>query len=56
MGLFDSGDAYNSEIWGDADVVAAAFRRGSGRSSVVVRLVDAGAYDTFKAEVALIRG
>lgn len=52
VGLFDSGDAYNSEIWGDADVVAAAFRRGSGRSSVVARLADAGTFEVFKAEIA----
>lgn len=52
VGLFESGDAYNSEIWGDADVVAAAFRRGSGRTSVVVRLTDAGAFDAFKAGLA----
>jgi putative ABC transport system permease protein len=49
VGVFDSGDAHNSEIWADADVVASAFRRGSGRSSLAVRLSDAGAFDAFKA-------
>ena len=52
VGIFDSGDAYNSEIWSDTDVVASAFRRGSGRTSLTVRLIDAGAFSAFKAELA----
>ncbi|MDR2011883.1 MAG: ABC transporter permease [Rhodanobacter sp.] len=52
VGIFDSGDAHDSELWGDADVVASVFRRGSSRSSVTVRLTDADAFDTFKAALS----
>jgi putative ABC transport system permease protein len=48
-GVFASGDAMDSEIWGDANVVADANRRGSSRSSVLVKLTDANAFDGFKA-------
>jgi putative ABC transport system permease protein len=49
VGIFDSDDALNSEVWGDASTVADANRRGSSRSSVFVKLVDANAFDGFKA-------
>lgn len=52
VGVFDSGDAYNSEFWGDTPVVASAFRRGSDTTSVVVQLTDPSALDAFKAELA----
>ena len=52
VGMFDSGDAQNSELWGDADVVASAYRRGSSRNSVTLQLQDAGALDAFKAALA----
>ena len=48
VGAFDSGDAHNSELLGDADVVASTYRRGSSRTSVTVRLTSADAFDTFK--------
>ena len=48
-GVFASGDALESEIWADADVVAQTYERGSGRNSVTVRLVDAQAFRPFKA-------
>ncbi len=48
VGAFDSGDAYNSEIWGDADVIGPAYRRGSGTTSVTVRLTGAGAFDAYQ--------
>jgi putative ABC transport system permease protein len=51
-GVFASGDAMDSEIWGDAGVVADANRRGSSRSSVFVRLTDANAFDSFKSALA----
>lgn len=47
-GVFASGDAMESEIWGDANVVADTYRRGSSRTSVVVRLTDAKALAEFK--------
>lgn len=38
VGAFESGDAYDSELWGDRQSVAATYRRGSSVSSVQVRL------------------
>jgi len=38
VGAFESGDAYDSELWGDRQSVAAIYRRGSSVSSVQVRL------------------
>jgi putative ABC transport system permease protein len=52
VGAFDSGDAHNSEVWGDGDVVASTYRRGSSRTSVTVRLTGAEAFDGFKAALA----
>jgi putative ABC transport system permease protein len=52
VGVFASGDAYDSEIWGDANVVADTYRRGSSRTSVFVKLTDAKALNTFKAALA----
>ncbi len=51
VGIFDSGDAHNSELWGDAESVAAAYRR-SGFQSVTARLTGPDAFDRFKAAVA----
>ncbi len=51
VGLFSSGDAMDSEVWGDASVVADTYRRGSSRASVMVRLTDPKAYDGFKASL-----
>jgi putative ABC transport system permease protein len=48
-GVFASGDALESEIWADANVVAETYERGSGRNSVTVRLADAQAFVPFKA-------
>ena len=49
VGVFSSGDAMDSEVWGDAGVVADTYRRGSSRASVTVKLADPGAFDAFKA-------
>jgi putative ABC transport system permease protein len=49
VGIFDSHNAMGSELWGDADIVASAYRRGSSRTSVFVRLTGADAFDAFKA-------
>ena len=48
-GVFASGDALESEIWGDANVVAETYERGSSRNSVTVRLADANGFKAFKA-------
>lgn len=52
VGVFASGDAYDSEIWGDANVIADTYRRGSSRTSVFVKLADAKALGTLKAALA----
>ncbi|MFC5524597.1 ABC transporter permease [Rhodanobacter ginsengisoli] len=49
VGIFSSGDAMDSEVWGDADVVANTYRRGSSRASVTVKLANPAAFDAFKA-------
>ncbi len=48
VGIFGSGDALESEVWGDAAVVADTYRRGSSRASVTVRLADPKSIDAFK--------
>ncbi len=52
VGEFDSGDEHDSELWGDADVIAAAYRRGDSRNSVTVRLQSPQMLDAFKAALA----
>jgi putative ABC transport system permease protein len=47
-GVFASGDSHESEIWGDAESVAAAYRR-KGFQSVSVRLRTTDAFEAFKA-------
>jgi putative ABC transport system permease protein len=47
-GIFASGDSHESEIWGDAESVAAAYRR-KGFQSVSVRLRTTSAFEAFKA-------
>ena len=49
VGAFEAGDATDSEIWADAEVVATTYRRGSTRASITARLTDPGAFDAFKA-------
>jgi putative ABC transport system permease protein len=51
VGVFDSGDAHNSEIWGDAQVIGSSYRRGGMVNSLVLRLTDAGAIDALKAGI-----
>ena len=48
-GVFASGDALESEIWADGNVVAQMFERGSSRNSVTVRLADPKGFAAFKA-------
>ncbi len=47
-GVFATGDALESEIWADANVVAETYERGSSRNSVTVRLADPQAFAAFK--------
>lgn len=51
VGVFASGDAHESELWGDAKSVASAYRRGSSAESVTVRLTSPKAFDKFKASL-----
>ena len=51
-GIFESGDAMESEIWADAGVVAPTYERGSTRTSVTARLERASAFKGFKAALA----
>ncbi|HEX6737704.1 MAG TPA: ABC transporter permease, partial [Vicinamibacteria bacterium] len=44
VGIFEAdGSAFESEVWGDSAVMAPAFRRDGGMSSLVVRLTDPAA-------------
>ena len=51
VGVFDSGDAHNSEIWGDAKVIGSSYHRGSTVNSLTVRLIDANVFEAFKAGI-----
>ncbi|MBN8482291.1 MAG: ABC transporter permease [Xanthomonadales bacterium] len=50
-GVFESGDAHESEVWGDVETVSTTYRR-NGYQSVSVRLTSADAIDAFKAGLA----
>ncbi len=52
VGVFHAGDANDSEIWADAEIVAATYRRGSTRNSVVAKLDSPKAFKAFKATLA----
>ena len=52
VGEFDTGDELNSELWGDVEVVASAYRRGNSRNSVIVRLKSPGDLNAYKAALA----
>jgi ABC-type transport system, involved in lipoprotein release, permease component len=52
VGVFASGDSMESEMWADAEIVSATYRRGSSRAGVVARLNSAKDFDAFKATLA----
>ncbi len=52
VGVFASGDAYDSEMWSDRQTVASAYRRGNSAESVLVKLTSAAAFDRFNAALA----
>ncbi|MEO8998261.1 MAG: ABC transporter permease [Rhodanobacter sp.] len=52
VGEFAAGDSHDSELWGDAQTVASAYRRGSSAQSVTVRLTSPQAFDAFKAALS----
>lgn len=49
VGIFASGDAMESELWADANVVNDNYKHGSGRNSVTVKLAEAQGFKAFKA-------
>ena len=53
VGIFESNDAMDSELWGDADVVGPTYRPNGANSSTTVfaRLAGADAFDAFKASL-----
>ncbi|MGH8171667.1 MAG: ABC transporter permease [Rhodanobacteraceae bacterium] len=50
-GVFESGDAHESELWGDVETVSTTYRR-QGYQSMTVRLTSPEALDQFKAGIA----
>jgi putative ABC transport system permease protein len=52
VGEFAANDASDSDLWGDVEVVGPTYRRGSSRTSVIVRLTDPGAFEAFRAQLA----
>ncbi|MEH6417128.1 ABC transporter permease [Pseudomonas sp. CGJS7] len=52
VGIFKSGDAMDSELWADAEMVASTYRRGASRNSVIAKLTDAKQFKPFKAALA----
>ena len=51
VGVFDSGDAHSSEIWGDAKVVGSSYRRGGTVNSLILRLTGPEAFDALKSGI-----
>lgn len=51
VGVFESGDTHESEVWGDAETLAAAHRR-NGFQSVVVALTEPAAIETLRVALA----
>jgi putative ABC transport system permease protein len=49
VGVFDSGDSHNSELWGDTSVVSSTYRRGNSTSSVSMRLTSPDTFEAIKA-------
>ena len=51
VGVFTADDAsFESEVWGDVDLMMPAFQRG-GYQSVTVKLLDPSAFDSFQAAI-----
>ncbi|MEO8460760.1 MAG: ABC transporter permease [Dokdonella sp.] len=50
-GVFESGDAHESELWGDVETVSATYRR-QGYQSMTLRMTSPEAIDQIKAAIA----
>jgi putative ABC transport system permease protein len=48
VGVFASGDAFESEMWADAAIVGPVYRRGASVTSVSARLTSPAAFEEFK--------
>jgi putative ABC transport system permease protein len=51
VGVFASGDTHESEVWGDAESIAGAYRR-NGFQSVAVQLASPAALETLRAALS----
>jgi putative ABC transport system permease protein len=51
VGVFASGDAHESELWADPEVLQGAYNR-TGYQSVTLKLTDADAFDALKAALS----
>ncbi len=52
VGVFgSSGGAFESEIWGDLEVMASTFQRSGGSNSLVLRMLDPGRIASFDRDV-----
>lgn len=51
VGVFESGDTHESEVWGDTESIAAAYRR-NGFQSVAVRLTEPAALEDLRASLS----
>jgi putative ABC transport system permease protein len=52
VGIFSSeGSGFESELWGDVEVMGPAFNRANGYQSLTLRLKDASTAETFDAEL-----
>jgi len=51
VGVFASGDAHESELWSDPEVLQGAYNR-NGYQSVTLKLTDTDAFDTLKAALS----
>lgn len=49
VGVFESDDAYDSELWAGRQTVSSAYRRGNSAESVLIKLTGAGAFAAFHA-------
>ncbi len=53
VGIFkSSGSGFESEIWGDVDVMGPAFNRGGGYQSLVLRLKDPGSLESLANSIS----
>src|SRR5262249_44278574 len=53
VGIFAAGDAsFESEVWGDVDLMMAAFQQRSNYQSATLKLTDPSAFDSLQAAMA----